>query len=148
MAGHEITIVGAKTDKNGETIFICQDSDDDKDAPIEMKESYLLPKIHHAGLPEEIASKDFSYEDSWKVGVNEFQAQRANNMQIANSSQVEQQSPILNQPNQAQPMQNTTISMPLWQEKQNAPQVATNTYTYPVSQMAYQNYSINNRQSA
>ncbi len=79
LAGHEITIVGAKTDTNGETVFICQDSDDDKDEPIEMKESYLLPKIHHAGLPEEIASKDFSYEDSWKIGLNEFQQyQQAN----------------------------------------------------------------------
>ncbi len=75
LAGHEITIVGSKTDNNGETIFICQDSDDDKDEPIEMKESYLLPKIHHAGLPEEIVAKDFEYEDSWKIGLEEFQKQ-------------------------------------------------------------------------
>lgn len=73
LAGHEITIVGTKTAPNGETIFICQDSDDNLDKPIEMKESYLLPKIHHAGLPEEIAMRDFQYEDSWKVGVNDFQ---------------------------------------------------------------------------
>lgn len=72
LAGHEITIVDAKTGKNGETIFICQDSDDDIAAPIEMPESFLLPAIHHAGLPEEIASRDFEYEDSWKFGVDEF----------------------------------------------------------------------------
>jgi hypothetical protein len=78
LAGHEITIVGAKTDKNGETIFICQDSDDDKDEPIEMSESFLLPKIHHAGLPEEIASRDFEYEDSWKIGLNEFNSEMRN----------------------------------------------------------------------
>ena len=76
LAGHEITIVGTKTAPNGETIFICQDSDDDIDRPIEMKESFLLPKIHHAGLPEEIAMRDFEYEDSWKIGVNEFQNYR------------------------------------------------------------------------
>ena len=73
LAGHEITIVGSKTAANGETIFICQDSDDDKDEPIEMPESFLLPSIHHAGLPEKIANQDFEYEDSWKVGVKEFE---------------------------------------------------------------------------
>ena len=73
LAGHEITIVGTKTDAKGETIFICQDSDDDVDKPIEMSESFLLPKIHHAGLPDEIASRDFKYEDSWKVGVDAFE---------------------------------------------------------------------------
>lgn len=73
LAGHEITIVGYKTNSNGEGIFICQDSDDDIAAPIEMSEKFLLPKIHHAGLPDEIASRDFKYEDSWKVGLDEFQ---------------------------------------------------------------------------
>ena len=76
LAGHEITIVGSKTAANGETIFICQDSDDDKDEPIEMPESFLLPSIHHAGLPEKVASQDFEYEDSWKVGVKEFEKVR------------------------------------------------------------------------
>ena len=37
-----------------------------------MPESVLLPSIHHAGLPEEIASRDFEYKDSWKFGVDEF----------------------------------------------------------------------------
>lgn len=73
LAGHEITIVGYKQDKNGEGVFICQDSDDDVAKPVEMKESFLLPKIHHAGLPDEIASRDFEYQDSWKVGLDEFQ---------------------------------------------------------------------------
>ena len=73
LAGHEITIVGSKTSPKGETIFICQDSDDDVAKPIEMPESELLPSIHHAGLPEEIANRDFEYEDSWKIGVKEFE---------------------------------------------------------------------------
>lgn len=76
LAGHEITIVGTKTAKNGETIFICQDSDDDIDKPIEMSESYLIPKIHHAGLPDEIASQDFQYEESWKYGVDALEEKR------------------------------------------------------------------------
>lgn len=73
LAGHEITIVGYKVNPNGEGIFICQDSDDEVAAPIEMSEKYLLPKIHHAGLPEEIASRNNQYEDSWKIGLDEFQ---------------------------------------------------------------------------
>ena len=73
LAGHEITIVGYKVNPNGEGVFICQDSDDDIAAPIEMSERELLPKIHHAGLPDEIASRDFKYQDSWEVGLNEFQ---------------------------------------------------------------------------
>ena len=76
LAGHEITIVGTKTARNGETIFICQDSDDNLDAPIEMSESELIPRIHHAGLPDEIASRDFKYDESWKIGVNDFSKKR------------------------------------------------------------------------
>ena len=41
-----------------------------------MTEKELLPKIHHAGLPDEIASRDFKYQDSWEVGINEFQDMR------------------------------------------------------------------------
>ena len=73
LAGHEVTIVGYKKKSNGEGVFICQDSDDNKSAPIEMTESYLLPKIHHAGLPDTIASKDFQFKDSWEYGVEDFQ---------------------------------------------------------------------------
>ena len=73
LAGHEITIVGHRVNPNGEGVFICQDSDDEISAPIEMTEKELLPKIHHAGLPDEIASRDFKYQDSWEIGIDEFQ---------------------------------------------------------------------------
>ena len=76
LAGHEITIVSYKINPNGELIFICQDSDDDKSEPIEMSEKELLPKIHHAGIPEAIANKDFEYEDSWKVTLDEYNANK------------------------------------------------------------------------
>ncbi len=72
LAGHEITIVSYKVKPDGEGVFICQDSDDDKAEPIEMSEKELLPKIHHAGIPEEIAAKDFDYEESWKVTLDEY----------------------------------------------------------------------------
>lgn len=78
LAGHEITIVGYKTNEKGEGIFICQDSDDDLSAPIEMSEKFLLPKIHHAGLPDEIASKDFKYQESWEIGLEDFQKMKQN----------------------------------------------------------------------
>ncbi len=76
LAGHEITIVSYKVKPNGEGVFICQDSDDDKAEPIEMSEKELLPKIHHAGIPESIASKDFDYEESWKITLNDYNANK------------------------------------------------------------------------
>lgn len=77
LAGHEITIVGTKQGRGGETIFICQDSDDEFDTPIEMPESFLLPAIHHAGLPDEIASRSEGYsEKSWEIGVRDFEENR------------------------------------------------------------------------
>ena len=72
LSGHEITIVGYKTNDKGKGVFICQDSDDNIDKPIEMEEDFLLKSIHHAGLPEEIAMRDFDFEDSWKVGLQDF----------------------------------------------------------------------------
>ncbi len=57
-------------------MFICQDSDDEYDRPIMMPESFLIPAIHHAGLPDEIASRDAQYEDSWKIYVDEYEEQK------------------------------------------------------------------------
>ncbi|MBE7706310.1 MAG: hypothetical protein E7Z91_03585 [Cyanobacteria bacterium SIG30] len=56
--GHEITIVDYKQDKNGETIFVCNDTDDNNDELIEYKASYLLPKIHHAGYPAHLVEHE------------------------------------------------------------------------------------------
>lgn len=77
IGGHEITIIGAKTGKNGELSFVCNDTDDDKSAPIEYPASYLIPKIHHAGIPTEIAEKNMDKIDSWKFGVKEFNNNKA-----------------------------------------------------------------------
>lgn len=73
--GHEITIIGAKTDSHGELSFICNDTDDDNPSPIEYPASYLIPKIHHAGIPTEIAEKDLTQTDNWIYGVREFNNQ-------------------------------------------------------------------------
>lgn len=71
--GHEITIIGAKTAKNGETIFICQDSDDEINAPIELPESWLLPRLHHAGLPEDIAERTIKEtKENWQIALENY----------------------------------------------------------------------------
>lgn len=71
--GHEITIIGAAKDKNGKLIFICNDTDDDNPNPIAYPEDYIIPKIHHAGLPTVIAEKDVKYVDSWVDGMKAYQ---------------------------------------------------------------------------
>lgn len=70
--GHEITIVGAREDKNGKLIFTCVDTDDNNPNTIEYSEDYLIPKIHHAGLPKEVAEKDVKYTESWIESLNAF----------------------------------------------------------------------------
>lgn len=56
--GHEITVVGAKLTPDNKLIFVCNDTDDDKAAPVEYHEDYIIPKIHHVGLPTEIVEAD------------------------------------------------------------------------------------------
>jgi len=70
--GHEITIIGAKQGKDGKMTFICNDTDDDKPNAIEYSEDYLLPKIHHAGLPQAVVEKDVQFVDNWVDGINAY----------------------------------------------------------------------------
>ena len=70
--GHEITLIGTRTDKNGELIFICNDTDDDDPHPIECPAAKLIPTIHHAGIPTEIAEKTMQQTENWVLGVREF----------------------------------------------------------------------------
>lgn len=77
--GHEITIVGARTDKSGETIFICQDSDDEVNMPIEYPESWLLPRLHHAGLPEDIAERTMpDTKENWQITMDNYKELKNN----------------------------------------------------------------------
>ena len=70
--GHEITIIGTTKASNGEIVYICQDSDDEFDKPILMPESFLIPNLHHAGLPDEIASRSESPKESWEYSFQEL----------------------------------------------------------------------------
>lgn len=70
--GHEITIMGVKQDKDGKLIFICNDTDDNKSKPIEYTEDYLIPKIHHAGLPQAVVEKDIAFVDNWVEGMKAY----------------------------------------------------------------------------
>ncbi len=54
IGGHEITVIGSKQDKNGNITFVCNDTDDDYDGPIEIAAQELIPKIHHAGIPYDV----------------------------------------------------------------------------------------------
>lgn len=56
--GHEITIVGYKTDNQGKVTFTCIDTDDDNNNFVEYSADWLLPKIHHAGYPAHLVEKD------------------------------------------------------------------------------------------
>lgn len=56
--GHEITVIGAKVAPDGKLIFVCNDTDDDLAEPIEYHEDYIIPRIHHVGLPTEVVDND------------------------------------------------------------------------------------------
>ena len=88
--GHEITITGAKVGKDGKLIFICNDTDDNVSKPVEYSEDYLLPKIHHAALPQSVVTSDVGLVENWVEGLKTYkelksQAQMKNsqNFQIA-----------------------------------------------------------------
>jgi len=70
--GHEITIIGIDKDKNGKEFFVCNDTDDMKDEPIRYEVSYLLPKIHHAGLPKEVLKNDEKLISLWTETLNQY----------------------------------------------------------------------------
>lgn len=70
--GHEITIVDAQQDKNGKLVFTCVDTDDGNPNEIKYSEDFLIPKIHHAGLPQKVAEKDTKFVDSWVEGINAY----------------------------------------------------------------------------
>lgn len=80
--GHEITIIGTRKDANGKLIFICNDTDDDVSAPLEYPESYLLPKIHHAALPQTVVKNDVNYVDNWVEGLKNYKNMK-NNKNVA-----------------------------------------------------------------
>ena len=77
--GHEITIVGVEKDKRGKEVFVCNDTDDFKDAPVKYDVQYLLPKIHHAGLPQAVLKDDVQIVENWVEVLNQYK----NNQNVA-----------------------------------------------------------------
>lgn len=71
--GHEITVVGyKKNNSTGKLTFICNDTDDNISKPIEYSEDYLLPKIHHAALPQSVIKDDLHIVENWIEGMNTY----------------------------------------------------------------------------
>jgi uncharacterized protein (TIGR00251 family) len=71
--GHEITVVGyKKNNATGKLTFICNDTDDNVSKPIEYTEDYLLPKIHHAALPQSVIKDDLHLVENWVEGMNTY----------------------------------------------------------------------------
>lgn len=68
--GHEITIIGYKQNPDGKLTFICNDTDDNMTRPVEYSEDYLLPKIHHAALPQSVVEGDLTMTPNWVEGLN------------------------------------------------------------------------------
>ena len=101
--GHEITITGVKTDKNGKMIFICNDTDDNSSLPVEYSEDYLLPKIHHAALPQAVVANDVNLVENWVEGLKTYkelkkQAQMNAQAQINSQPQINPQPQMNVQP--------------------------------------------------
>lgn len=71
--GHEITITDYKQDEQGNGIFVCNDTDDNIDKQIEVKEEQLLPLIHHAGISKSALNENDIVVESWREIVDEFQ---------------------------------------------------------------------------
>ncbi len=88
--GHEITITGTKLGKDGKLIFICNDTDDNMSKPVEYSVDYLLPKIHHAALPQSVVANDVNLVENWVEGLKTYKKlkqqanqQGVNRLQIA-----------------------------------------------------------------
>ena len=110
--GHEITITGTKTDKNGKMIIVCNDTDDNVPRAVEYSEDFLLPKIHHAALPQAVVANDVNFVENWVEGLKTYKDLKRQANSVVSQSQV----PI-QQPQQIQPQ-------PIVLERNNIGQVA------------------------
>ena len=78
--GHEITITGVQQDANGKLVFICNDTDDDYSGAIAYPEDYLLPKIHHAALPQSVVGNDVNIVENWVEGLKSYKEMKNSKM--------------------------------------------------------------------
>lgn len=77
--GHEITIIGYEKDENGKGFFICNDTDDNKDAPVSISEETLLPLIHHAGISKEALNQNDYIVEPWREYLEQIKKDFTNN---------------------------------------------------------------------
>lgn len=73
IGGHEITVIGTRTDKKGELYFICNDTDDNYTGSIEIKAKDVIPKIHHAGILNKVLPPANQPEVGY-ILLNEYQS--------------------------------------------------------------------------
>ncbi len=78
LGGHEITITGIETAKDGKKYFICNDTDDGIDAPIKYSVDELLPKIHHAGIPLNVLKGKAEFAEAWKELMKFYKESKTN----------------------------------------------------------------------
>lgn len=78
LKGHEVVLTGARTNVDGKTDFFCYNSDSDKLTQVVYSQDYLLPKIHHAGLPKEVVAKTMTFKDGWVLGLENFKQLKNN----------------------------------------------------------------------
>ena len=79
LKGHEIVLTGARTNLDNKTDFFCYNSDSPDNKPLIYSEDYLLPRIHHAGLPQEIVTKTMIFKDGWILGLENYKQLKNNN---------------------------------------------------------------------
>ena len=77
LKGHEIVISDSRTDRHGKTEFLCYNSDMEKTSPVVYGEEYLLPRIHHAGIPKEVVLKTMGFKEGWILGLENYKKLRA-----------------------------------------------------------------------
>ena len=85
--GHEITITGQKYDKSGNLVYICNDTDDDIPSAIEYRADILLPKIHHAGLPQSVVKEDVNLVENWVEGLKSYKEMKKKQLSQAETLQ-------------------------------------------------------------
>lgn len=73
LKGHEIVITGVQQNPTtNRTEFLCFNSDLDKNTPVAYCEDFLIPRLHHAGLPKEIVVKNMVFKDGWVMELENY----------------------------------------------------------------------------
>jgi len=78
LGGHEMTVIGSRTDANGELYFITNDTDDDFVGTSEYKAKDFIPTIHHAGIPNKVLNQPPEPEAGY-VLLNELDSLKKQN---------------------------------------------------------------------